>query len=323
MSLVFGELFSFARHTVTQGLLALGLTERDWSAFYRLFSRARFEEETLANCLLRETLAHVPAKEAYMVGMDGTSIHRSSLIAIKSLPEDKAAHQRRSAAVGTYRTTNWGFPGETIDIGEANGKLTWAYEGGMEIRSSAILTEVQPGLYFSEEGNLVDLRGPAKLIDNIRLIKEDPRTMMLKAIFLTICGLVFLSALLFWPLRAIIRRLRRKSTAAQASKREPVSHLLVAVSILAGLAALFGMLCLSVFALAPALIYVPWPLPFVDIGGWQFALFSLPLPGLVLALGVIALAILAMRSQSRARFLPRYYLAVGFVLLAFNSIIFL
>lgn len=79
MSLVFGELFSFARHTVTQGLLALGITEGDWSAFYRLFSRARFDEEILTNCLLRQTLEHVPAGEAYVVGIDGTTIHRTGM----------------------------------------------------------------------------------------------------------------------------------------------------------------------------------------------------------------------------------------------------
>lgn len=79
IGLVFGELFSFARHTVTQGLLALGITDGDWSAFYRLFSQPRFDEEELANCLLAETLPHVPEKEAYVVGVDGTSIHRSSL----------------------------------------------------------------------------------------------------------------------------------------------------------------------------------------------------------------------------------------------------
>ena len=79
MSLLFGELFSFARHTVTQGMLALGITEGDWSAFYRLFSQKRFDEEVLANCLLAETLQHVPVREAYPVVMDGTTIHRSSL----------------------------------------------------------------------------------------------------------------------------------------------------------------------------------------------------------------------------------------------------
>lgn len=34
-ALIFGHLFSFARRTVTQALVALGLTEGDWSAFYR------------------------------------------------------------------------------------------------------------------------------------------------------------------------------------------------------------------------------------------------------------------------------------------------
>jgi hypothetical protein len=79
VGLLFGELFSFARHTVTQGLLALGITDGDWSAFYRLFSRARFAEEELANCLLEQTLEHVPAKQPYTVAVDGTNLHRSSI----------------------------------------------------------------------------------------------------------------------------------------------------------------------------------------------------------------------------------------------------
>jgi hypothetical protein len=76
--LVFGELFSFARYTVTQGLLALGLKDADWSAWYRLFSRERFEEEQLANCLLAETLAHVPEEDPYVIATDGVQIPHSS-----------------------------------------------------------------------------------------------------------------------------------------------------------------------------------------------------------------------------------------------------
>jgi hypothetical protein len=53
VALLFGELFAFARHTVTQGLLALGLTASDWTGWYRLFSRERFSEEKLASCLFR------------------------------------------------------------------------------------------------------------------------------------------------------------------------------------------------------------------------------------------------------------------------------
>jgi len=79
IGLFFGELFSFARHTITQGILALGITDGDWSAFYRLFSQERFEEETLANCMLGETLVHVPKGEVYCVAVDGVAMHRSSM----------------------------------------------------------------------------------------------------------------------------------------------------------------------------------------------------------------------------------------------------
>lgn len=48
-ALLFGRLFSFARHTVTQALVALGLTEHDWSAYYRVFSEpARLRNPELA-----------------------------------------------------------------------------------------------------------------------------------------------------------------------------------------------------------------------------------------------------------------------------------
>lgn len=79
VGLVLGEIFSFGRHTVTQGLLSLGITDGDWSAWYRLFSQERFDEEKLSACLLQESLAHVGADEAYCAAIDSTSIHRSSL----------------------------------------------------------------------------------------------------------------------------------------------------------------------------------------------------------------------------------------------------
>lgn len=79
IGLFFAELFSFARHTVTQELLTLGVTHEDWSAWYRLFSHPRYDEAVLAQCFLKETLEHVAAEEPYCVAIDSTSIHRSSL----------------------------------------------------------------------------------------------------------------------------------------------------------------------------------------------------------------------------------------------------
>jgi len=76
--MVLGEVFSFARHTVTQNPLALGITDGDWSDWYRLFSWPRFEERDLANQLLSETLEHVAESKPYAVAVDSTSLHRNS-----------------------------------------------------------------------------------------------------------------------------------------------------------------------------------------------------------------------------------------------------
>ncbi|HVP49749.1 MAG TPA: transposase [Candidatus Bathyarchaeia archaeon] len=79
VGMVLGEIFSFARHTVTQTLLALGMTDGDWSAWYRLFSRPRFDEAQLNDQLLTQTLVQAPENEPYTVAVDGTQLHRSSL----------------------------------------------------------------------------------------------------------------------------------------------------------------------------------------------------------------------------------------------------
>lgn len=76
--LLLSELFSFARHTVTQGLLALGETQSDWSAWYRLFSHKRYDDERLSSITLRETLASVSPEAWYVVGLDGMLVPRSS-----------------------------------------------------------------------------------------------------------------------------------------------------------------------------------------------------------------------------------------------------
>jgi len=79
VGLMLGEVFNFGRHTVSQELLTLGMKDGDWSAWYRLFSRERFDEEQLSKSLLFETLEQVSVDEPYWTVIDGTAIHRSSL----------------------------------------------------------------------------------------------------------------------------------------------------------------------------------------------------------------------------------------------------
>lgn len=76
--LLLSEVFTFARHTVTQGLLALGETETDWSAWYRLFSQKRFDYDILTTITLRETLPENAAPAPYVVGVDGVLVPRHS-----------------------------------------------------------------------------------------------------------------------------------------------------------------------------------------------------------------------------------------------------
>lgn len=77
-ALIFGRLFSFARRTVTRALVALGLTDSDWSAFYRLFNEPQVDYEELTKCFLPETLNHMPDADPYVAVVDGVRILRHS-----------------------------------------------------------------------------------------------------------------------------------------------------------------------------------------------------------------------------------------------------
>lgn len=78
MALIFGEIFSFSRRTITQLLMTLGLTEEDWSGWYRLFSAGRFRYEAASAVLFAETLTHIGSEAVYVVGGDSTQTPRSS-----------------------------------------------------------------------------------------------------------------------------------------------------------------------------------------------------------------------------------------------------
>jgi len=76
-ALFVAELLDLGRHTLTQLLRSLGSVDADWSAWYRLFSEDRFEEEVASRELLQETLVHVPRQHAYVVTLDGVIVPRT------------------------------------------------------------------------------------------------------------------------------------------------------------------------------------------------------------------------------------------------------
>ena len=76
--LVIAEIVVFARHTITQLLMGVGLTDLDWSSWYRLFSHSRFPYDAASEVLFGQTVPHVAADEWYVVAGDGTQTRRSS-----------------------------------------------------------------------------------------------------------------------------------------------------------------------------------------------------------------------------------------------------
>ncbi len=78
VALLLAEIFAFSRHTVTQLLLTLGVTEGDWSSWYRLFSRQRFDEAGAARTVLAAVLAELGPRELLVTGFDGFQVPRRS-----------------------------------------------------------------------------------------------------------------------------------------------------------------------------------------------------------------------------------------------------
>jgi hypothetical protein len=190
------------------------------------------------------------------------------------------------------------------------------------------LTEVKPGLFFSPYGDAVDFRSRPPTYGGIPLIKVDPRTKTLYSVFYALCGLVFLSALFYWPVRTLTRKIRRKNAPVDAAAvRPPLSSQPVWSGILAALASLLSLLFLLFITLTPNMMYflasIPLWRPYVDLLWWQFAFLSLPYVSLAFALVIVLMTGLRLRSESDGRTICFYYLIVSMTLLAFNVAIIL
>ena len=243
-----------------------------------------------------------------------------NLIVSKALPEDESTGKRRKSFAGTYMIVD---ADGTAQFMVLQGELNYFYQG---IRTPLI--EVQPGLFFSPYGDAVDFRGRPPTFGGIPLIKVDSRTETLYIAFYAVCGLVFLSALFYGPVRALIGRIRRKNASVDAvAVRPPLSSRLVWSGGLAALASLFSLIFLLVIALTPNMVYIlaslPILRPYVDLLWWQFAFLSLPYISLALSVGIVLMTGLRFRSKRDDRTIYFYFWIVSIALLAFNAAIIL
>jgi len=74
--LALGLLCAHGRATTSSAILALGKGGVDWSADYRVFSRAPWEAENLFDCVLAESLSHV-SEDWAVIAYDDTRLKKS------------------------------------------------------------------------------------------------------------------------------------------------------------------------------------------------------------------------------------------------------
>lgn len=266
------------------------------------------------------TAPYVPP--LYSLLLDGpsplTDRALSELIASKAMPLDEVHQKQLETYTGSYVATTWGFPSYAYDLKVDNGRLI-----ATSSDQTIIVTEVRPGVFFDPQGKAADFNQPHSDTPNWATYKIDPQRMALQVAFYVLCALAFLSAIFFWPVRALIRRSRRKSEPVNPEVPAKQSPQPGWAASLAALGALFSLFCLTAIALVPHLIDVPWPRPYADLSWWQYALLSLPFISLVIGVVIALLAGLRLRSQPGSRAMPIYYLFVGLLLVGFNLAILL
>lgn len=77
--LALAEIMSFGQHHITDLLRSVGLTQEDWTAWYRLLQKpTRMDEARLAQVMVQQTWQHKGDDGVYVVGVDSTTVPRTS-----------------------------------------------------------------------------------------------------------------------------------------------------------------------------------------------------------------------------------------------------
>jgi hypothetical protein len=71
-------LLGLGRRTITQLLVALGVGDRDWTAWYRRFNRGRLDVDRVQETLLAPVVAVLPVAGPVVAAVDATQLPRSS-----------------------------------------------------------------------------------------------------------------------------------------------------------------------------------------------------------------------------------------------------
>lgn len=177
----------------------------------------------------------------------------ASDIAARALPPNPAGWQRY---LGDYIVIVPGIIDPTSPptrIYEQDGVLYIDERDACDMEAAQFrLYEMEPGLFFTKTGEIMDFRATPPTYRNLKLAKVGAGPSPLAWGVLAACGLVMLSALLALPARLIERQLR---LGAEARLPATGSAAAVAASALAAAASLCGLASIALLAAMPRLIY--------------------------------------------------------------------
>ena len=221
--------------------------------------------------------------------------------------KDPDTATRWAAYTGTYLTTFCGFPGDEQSIRIRDNVLYSEYDR---------LTEVQPGIFYKSLGERYDLSSRKPTFRNIPLVKVDEKLAGARNGFMMLCGGLFLSILLFWPIRALVRKLRKQTGPGLGRGAGWSAGISVVI-------ALTGLALLAVYIIFPEMANVPIPAPYQDFPLWINIVLILPYLGLGGVIGILLLVFRNGRNLFTARWLKIYLLGIVVIAGVFNLIVLL
>jgi CubicO group peptidase (beta-lactamase class C family) len=203
-----------------------------------------------------------------------TPVSTAATVMDKALPMTDEARQRWASYAGWYAETAWGVDGTVYHFYLQDGLPRITEQGTEQLDEQ--LYEVQLGLFFDDGGNTYNLRGPVLRVHNYAVHAVSPRLGSWQVMVLAACGLIFLLALLGWPIYALVQR-----------RNGPVPLLPGLLGMAAGVVGFVGLALLYVY---PALSYTG-PLRGRQVMQlWQQVVLLAPPLTAVLAVPLVALA---------------------------------
>ncbi len=218
--------------------------------------------------------------------------------------------------LGDYGATVWGALDPTKPSVQVSELGTHLYLKAADTAKTLELYEVEPGLFFAENGEALDFRGPVSTWRNVKLTRLCKGAAPWQKAILVACGLVFASAIILPSVRGVVRRLRRRSSSDRALR-----WWTGLATVFMALTSLFGLVSIGLLFALPYIIYSGF-IGWLDLPLWQKLLSHAPFALLVAGIGFLALVATAWKNRWWSHGEWIYTLVVGIaslVILVFLS----